>query len=226
MSEKAAHQFSTMFQMISAAIEVEKDHLSKLDGAIGDGDHGITMSIGFRAVNAEIAKLNLDTVGPAEIMATAATAFLNAVGASTGPLYATAFRRASEALAETNEADLTSLADMIRAIVTGIGERGKAQRGDKTMLDAWMPAADAAEKALTAKSTPALFWSSVIDAANAGAMGTRSMIATKGRAARVGERSLGHIDPGAASSVIILKAMAMALSRFKDNGPEKWRTAP
>jgi phosphoenolpyruvate---glycerone phosphotransferase subunit DhaL len=214
MSQKAAYQFSTMFQMISAAIEIEKDHLSKLDGAIGDGDHGITMSIGFRAINAEIGKLNLETVGPAEIMATAATAFLNAVGASTGPLYATAFRHASEALAESNEDDLTSHADMIRAFVTGISERGKAQRGDKTMLDAWMPAADAAEKALTVKNTPALFWSSVIDAANTGAIGTRSMIATKGRAARVGERSLGHIDPGAASSVIILKAMAMALSRF------------
>lgn len=213
MSENAGRLFSTMFQMISAAIEVEKDHLSQLDGAIGDGDHGITMSIGFRAVNAEIGKLDPETADAAEIMATAATAFLNAVGASTGPLYATAFRRAAKALAETHGDDLIRHTAMIRAMATGIAERGKGQRGDKTMLDAWMPAADAAEKAQAATATDTLFWSNVIDAADAGAIGTKSMIATKGRAARLGERSLGHIDPGAASAVIIIKAMALALSR-------------
>ena len=140
MSENAARQLVTMFQKIANAIEDNKDYLSELDGAIGDGDHGITMSIGFLAVTAEIAKMDIDKVDPAAIMSTAATAFLNAVGASTGPLYATAFRRAAKALANTATLDLHGCAAMLRAIATGIAERGKGQRGDKTMLDTWLPA--------------------------------------------------------------------------------------
>jgi len=212
MSENAARQLCLMFQKIATAIEEDKDYLSELDGMIGDGDHGITMSIGFRAVTAEITKMDSDQIDPSAVMSTAGTAFLNAVGASTGPLYATAFRRAAKALVGAGDMDPQNCAAMLRAMSIGIAERGKGQRGDKTMLDTWLPAADAAENAVAAGDSAALFWMKVIGAAEAGAAGTRSMVATKGRAARLGERSLGYVDPGAASAVQILKAMALTLS--------------
>ncbi|WP_104663519.1 dihydroxyacetone kinase subunit DhaL [Ensifer adhaerens] len=212
MSENAVRRLIAMFEAISAAVETEKDHLSELDGAIGDADHGTTMSLGFLAVKAELAKIDVDGAQPADVMATAAGAFLNAVGASTGPLYATAFRRAAQALAGANELDLGTTAAMIDAIGSGIRERGKGQRGDKTMLDAWLPAADAAGAALTDNKASTEFWSEVVAAAEAGANATRSMVAAKGRAARVRERSLGHVDPGAASAVVVLRAMASVLS--------------
>ncbi|KOF15168.1 dihydroxyacetone kinase [Ensifer adhaerens] len=212
MSENAARRLVSMFQAISDAVEAEKDHLSELDGAIGDADHGTTMSLGFLAVKAELAKLDLDQAQISDVMATAASAFLNAVGASTGPLYATAFRRAAQAVAGKTELDLATCAAIIDAMGSGMRERGKGQRGDKTMLDAWLPAADAAAAALAENKGADGFWRDVVASAEAGANATRSMIATKGRAARVRERSLGHVDPGAASSVVILRAMATSLN--------------
>lgn len=213
MSENAARRLVSMFQAISEAVEAEKDHLSELDGAIGDADHGTTMSLGFLAVKAELVKLDLDQAQISDVMATAASAFLNAVGASTGPLYATAFRRAAQAVAGKTELDLATCAAIIDAMGSGMRERGKGQRGDKTMLDAWLPAADAAAAALAEHKSADGFWRDVVASAEAGANATRSMIATKGRAARVRERSLGHVDPGAASSVVILRAMASSLNR-------------
>jgi dihydroxyacetone kinase-like protein len=196
-----------MFYRISIAIEAGKDYLSDLDGAIGDADHGITMSLGFMAVNAEMAKLNLDDTPPSEVMTAAASAFLDAVGASTGPLYATAFRRAAQALKRDDCLSLAGQAALVEAITTGIMERGKGQRGDKTMLDAWIPATEAAVSARARAAGSLEMWSSIIEAAEAGAKSTRSMVAARGRAARLGERSLGHMDPGAASAVIVLRAM-------------------
>ncbi len=207
MSENAARRLSRMFHNISNAIEAEKDRLSELDGAIGDADHGITMSLGFLAVNGELAKLDLDQALPSEMFTAAAAAFLNAVGASTGPLYATAFLRAARALKQDESLSETGQVAMIEAITTGIKERGKGQRGDKTMLDAWIPATEAAIGARTRAAGTLQMWNSVLEAAETGANSTRSMVATRGRAARLGERSLGHIDPGAASAVVILRAM-------------------
>lgn len=207
MSEKAARCLASMFQRISIAINAGKDHLSELDGAIGDADHGITMSLGFMAVNAELAKLDATQVLPSEIFAVAASAFLDAVGASTGPLYATAFRRASQALKADESLSPDGQAMIIDEMRAGIQQRGKGQRGDKTMLDAWIPAAEAAIDARANALDIAGMWKAIVDAAEAGANSTSSMVAARGRAARLGERSLGHIDPGAASAVIILRAM-------------------
>lgn len=211
MSESAARRLIEMFETISNAIDAERDHLSELDGAIGDADHGITMAIGFSAVNGELARTDASRTDACGIMTAAASAFLNAVGASTGPLYATAFRRAAQALNGRDTLDSEACALLIQAIAAGIRERGKGQRGDKTMLDVWLPAADAAAQAVAAGKPSGAFWADVIAAAQNGASATRSMVATKGRAARVGERSLGHMDPGAASAVVILRAMAQTL---------------
>ena len=218
MPEKAARCLGTMFQRISIAINAEKDRLSELDGAIGDADHGITMSLGFMAVNAELAKLDLAQVSPSEIFSTAASAFLDAVGASTGPLYATAFRRASQALKADESLSTACQAMIIDEMRSGIQQRGKGQRGDKTMLDAWIPAAEAAIDAKAGSRDIAAMWSAILEAAEAGANSTSSMVAARGRAARLGERSLGHIDPGAASAVIILRAMRDTFVEGKAGG--------
>ncbi|MDL2401638.1 dihydroxyacetone kinase subunit DhaL [Rhizobium mayense] len=207
MSEKAARCLGSMFQRISIAINAEKDRLSELDGAIGDADHGITMSLGFMAVNAELAKLDPARASPSEIFAVAASAFLDAVGASTGPLYATAFRRAAQALKTDETLSPACQAMIVNEMRAGIQQRGKGQRGDKTMLDAWIPAAEAAIEARERALEVAGMWDAILDAAETGADSTSSMIAARGRAARLGQRSLGHIDPGAASAVIILRAM-------------------
>ena len=208
MSETAARRLAHMFDAVSASLEAERDRLSELDGAIGDGDHGTTMALGFQVVRTELSKLNLDETDISTVLNTAATAFINAVGASTGPLYATGFRRAAQATAGRNDLDLVTCAIIIEAIGVGIRERGHGQRGDKTMLDAWLPAAEAAQTAVNENQSAGEFWNKIVSAATAGANTTRSMIAAKGRAARLRERSLGHIDPGAASTVIILQAMA------------------
>jgi dihydroxyacetone kinase-like protein len=207
MSEKTARCLGTMFQRISIAINAEKDRLSELDGAIGDADHGITMSLGFIAVNAELAKLDLAQTLPSEIFSVAASAFLDAVGASTGPLYATAFRRASQALKTDESLSPACQAMIIDEMRAGIQQRGKGQRGDKTMLDAWIPAAEAAVNAKVHSRDVTTMWNAILEAAETGANSTSSMVAARGRAARLGERSLGHVDPGAASAVIILRAM-------------------
>jgi dihydroxyacetone kinase-like protein len=210
MVEPLSHSLGRMFQNISESIEDAKDHLSALDGAIGDADHGVTMSIGFQAVKTELGRRDLEGLAPAEVMNLAATAFLNSVGASTGPLYATGFRRAGQALKDATAATPGAQAALISGIAAGVRERGKGQRGDKTMLDAWIPAAEAAVDANRRSTDSEEMWQAILAAAEAGAASTGSMVAARGRAARLGERALGHIDPGAASAVVILKAMAQA----------------
>lgn len=207
MSHGAGRRICRMFQRISADIDEAKERLSDLDGAIGDADHGITMSLGFAAVTGRLASVDPDTATPCELFKTAAGAFLDAVGASTGPLYATAFRRAAQALKSHEELTVAAQAEIIEAMTMGIRERGKGQRGDKTMLDAWIPAAEAAADARLRGEDAKVMWEKIVAAAEAGAKATRSMVAARGRAARLGERSLGHVDPGAASTVVILRAM-------------------
>lgn len=207
MSVSAARVLTRMFGEISKAINAEKDRLTALDGAIGDADHGITMSLGFKAVMSELASKDMDGIAASDVFQTAATAFLNAVGASTGPLYASAFLKAAHVLKRDQTLSIACQVALIEAIAAGIRERGKGDRGDKTMLDAWIPAAEAAKEAQMQGATTAELWERLTEAADRGANATRSMVAVRGRASRLGERSLGHIDPGAASAVIILRAM-------------------
>ena len=138
------------------------------------------------------------------------------IGASTGPLYATAFRKAAQTLKQDEALSAAGQAAIIEAMTSGIRERGKGQRGDKTMLDAWIPATEAAAAARDRQASVSAMWDEILEAADAGARSTRSMVATRGRAARLGERSLGHIDPGAASAVVIIKAMR---DTFTENEP-------
>ncbi len=212
MQETAARRLSRMFQLIAFSMKEEKEWLSDLDGAIGDADHGITMVLGFSAVNSALAKVDLEQTLPSEVFATAASAFLDAVGASTGPLYATAFRYASKALKPRESLDTEDQVAIVEAMTRGIQERGKGQRGDKTMLDAWIPAMETAVDARAHGLSGLEMWNGILEAAEKGADSTRSMVAARGRAARLGERSLGHVDPGAASAIIILRAMRDSLT--------------
>jgi len=209
MAEPLSRCLGRMFHNIADSIEDAKDHLGALDGAIGDADHGVTMSIGFQAVKNELSKRNLDAVAPAELMKVVARAFLNSIGASTGPLYATGFLRAAQAVAGATSATLEVQFALVKAITEGVRERGKGRRGDKTMLDAWIPATEAAANAVRRMASAEEMWRDILTAAEAGAVLTCSMIAARGRAARLGERALGHLDPGAASAVVILNAMAL-----------------
>ncbi|WP_438751085.1 dihydroxyacetone kinase subunit DhaL [Pararhizobium sp. O133] len=211
MTVDAARVLSRMFSDISVAIDAEKDRLTALDGAIGDADHGITMSLGFNAVKTELSGMDLDIATASSVFTCAASAFLNAVGASTGPLYASAFLKAAKIMEADQSLSLANQVAVIEAMTAGIQERGKGQRGDKTMLDAWFPATEAAMKAQSGGADALTMWTDLTDAAAAGASATRSMVAARGRAARLGERSLGHMDPGAASAVIILQAMMKSL---------------
>ncbi len=210
MTDVTTAQLITLFDRMAEAIEADKDRLSRLDGVIGDGDHGVTMSIGFSAVTEALAKLDA-SAEPTVVFNTAAKSFLNAVGASSGPLYATAFLRAGTAVKGKPRLDLDAMVDIIAAMAKGIQDRGKGERGDKTMLDAWLPAAEAMAAARAERKDLGACLAAAVAAAAAGAEATKAMVAAKGRASRLGERAIGHMDPGAASAVVLLKAIADGL---------------
>ncbi|TIL36370.1 dihydroxyacetone kinase subunit DhaL [Mesorhizobium sp.] len=211
MTSIDAAGLKTMFDAIAVAIEADKDRLCQLDGVIGDADHGIAMALGFGAVRDALAPLDVSATEPTVLLNTAAKSFLNAVGASSGPLYATAFMRGAAAVkgkATLAGADVVAL---FQAMAQGIQDRGKAEIGEKTMVDAWLPAAQAAAAAHAAGKTLSESLAAALEAAERGAEATKDMIAAKGRSSRLGERSLGHIDPGAASAVTVIGAMRKSL---------------
>ena len=188
-----------LFAALAARMAAERDVLCALDGVIGDADHGIAMEQGMAAAHAAIIGME-GTLQ--EMFNAAAKGFLNAVGASSGPLYATALLRAGKVAGARRAMPRREGAALIVAMAEGIAQRGKAEPGQKTMIDAWAPAATAA-----GQGAP---WPVIIAAADAGAEATRAMVASLGRAARLGERSLGHPDPGAVSAGMIIAEIARA----------------
>jgi dihydroxyacetone kinase-like protein len=196
-----------LFAGIAEDIAAERDHLCELDGAIGDGDHGLAMDAGCQAAAKAVGELDAG-IAPTTAFNVAAKAFLNAVGASSGPLYATAFMRAGAAAKGKQTLSDDDFLSVFAAMAQGIQERGKAEPGEKTMVDAWKPAADAALDARQSGKPLAQCFEAAERAARAGCEATSNMTAAKGRASRLGDRVIGHIDPGAASAVIIISAMA------------------
>ncbi|MCB1425058.1 MAG: dihydroxyacetone kinase subunit L [Brucellaceae bacterium] len=208
MKGYTSEDFIALFEAIAGRIEREKDHLCALDGLIGDADHGIAMAQGFNAASAAVSALDPASKMPADIFNAAASAFLNAVGASSGPLYATAMMRAGAALKGKQTASDEDVAAALQAMAKGIEDRGKAVVGEKTMVDAWRPAADALGKAREAGKALPECLADAADAAEKGAAATADMVAGKGRSSRLGERARGHVDPGAASAAIIIRVMS------------------
>ncbi|MDO5642537.1 MAG: dihydroxyacetone kinase subunit DhaL [Paracoccus sp. (in: a-proteobacteria)] len=203
--------FRQMMAEAGSQIIAERDWLSELDGVIGDGDHGITMEIGWKAVQNALANAPEDEMieGSCKRMA---KAFLDAVGASSGPLYATAFLRAGAAVGGRQNLDGPALAEWLAAALQGVRDRGRAEPGDKTMIDAWVPAVAAAQ-ALGPAASELEVMQAARDGAERGMKATAALESRRGRSAKLGARSVGHVDPGAASTFVILRAMADALAR-------------
>ena len=189
------------------AMAEHRVELIELDRAIGDSDHGENMDRGFQAVLDKLAENPPETPGAA--LKLTAMALMSKVGGAAGPLYGTAFLRAATTLGDTAEIDSAALAAALAAARDGIVARGKAEAGDKTMVDAWTPAVDAAAAAAADGDTLTVLIAAA-EAAEAGAVATDPLVARKGRASYLGERSAGHRDPGAASSALILRAAAGA----------------
>lgn len=179
--------------------------LIELDRQIGDGDHGENLHRGFTAVVARLDGLAdpPETVG--DVLRLVATTLMSTVGGAAGPLYGTAYLRASKATA-TAELDSQGVVALVEAALDGIVARGKATVGEKTMVDAWTPAAEAAVAAADAGAPPVEVLAAAAKAASAGAEATIPLVATKGRASYLGERSANHLDPGARSSELLLHA--------------------
>ena len=192
-----------------AAVDIaeQRDYLVDLDRAIGDGDHGENMDRGFKAAVEALGQAQPASV--AEVLKTVAKTLMSTVGGAAGPLYGTAFLRASKAAGD-GDLDGAGVAAVIAGALDGIQARGKATTGEKTMVYAWTPALEAARAAAESGSDPAAVLEAAATAAEAGAAATEPMRATKGRASYLGERSIGHLDPGAVSTSLILRAAVRA----------------
>ena len=200
-----ADVFRAWIAAAARVIEEQRDHLTQLDAAIGDADHGINLSRGFTAVLSALESAAPATPG-AVLMLTGST-LISKVGGASGPLYGTAFRGAGKALGDTADVDLPGLAAALEAALAGVQRLGAAREGDKTMVDALAPATGAFSKAVAEGGSDADALTALVDAAQAGAMATIPMQALKGRASYLGPRSVGHEDPGAASTALILAAL-------------------
>ena len=194
-------------ELAAADIAEQRDYLVDLDRAIGDGDHGENMDRGFKAALEALGQAQPASV--AEVLKTVAKTLMSTVGGAAGPLYGTAFLRASKAAGD-GELDGAGAAAVIAGALEGIQARGKATTGEKTMVDAWTPALEAARAAAESGSDAAAVFEAAATAAEAGAAATEPLRATKGRASYLGERSIGHLDPGAVSTSLILRAAARA----------------
>lgn len=193
----------------AAAIAEAKDELVELDRQIGDGDHGENLNRGFQAVVVKLDSISEPPPLIGDVLKTVATTLMSSVGGASGPLYGTAFLRAAK-VSGLAELDAHAVVALLEGALEGITARGKAQLGEKTMVDAWSPAVDAAVLAADAGASPEEVLVAALAAARAGAEATIPLVAAKGRASYLGERSAGHKDPGAASSVIVLQAAVRA----------------
>jgi dihydroxyacetone kinase-like protein len=184
-----------------------REELIELDRQIGDGDHGENLTRGFTAVIGKLDALEEQPADVGTVLRLVATTLMSTVGGAAGPLYGTAYLRAAK-VTGLPDLDSGAVVAMLEAGLEGIVVRGKASTGEKTMVDAWTPAVEAAVAASDAGASPAAVLAAAAEAARAGAVATTPLVATKGRASYLGERSAGHQDPGATSSALIIEAAA------------------
>ena len=194
----STQQLLEMLKEMSAIIQQNKDFLTELDMPIGDSDHGINLARGFQQVEAKIPTFEGKDAG--FILKNVGMTLVSTVGGASGPLYGTAFMKAGAKVAGQMELGKDDLVDMLHEAVEGIKMRGKSTTGEQTMLDAMVPALEALKATGDLKAALA--------AAEEGVEKTKGMIATKGRASYLGERSLGHQDPGATSFTLLFSVIA------------------
>jgi phosphoenolpyruvate---glycerone phosphotransferase subunit DhaL len=205
-----ADDLATWLRVYAEQIEQHRAELVELDAAIGDADHGENMARGMRAVVAQLDDSAPST--PSDVLKLAATTLISKVGGAAGPLYGTAFLRGSTAVKDREVLEAPDVVELLTAARDGIVARGKAELGDKTMVDAWSPAVTAAAEVSTDGDVARLL-AAAADAAEQGVKDTIPMVARKGRASYLGERSAGHQDPGATSSALLLRCLADVAAR-------------
>ncbi len=193
-----------------AQIRSQSDYLTQLDAAIGDGDHGTNMRRGFDAVGKALAGQGSSTP-PGQLLIVSGKTLVSTVGGASGPLWGSALRRAGRSLGDAEEFDAAQLAAALDAAAEAVIELGAAAAGDKTMLDALLPASAALHTGVDSGRSLEESVRSAAEAAREGAEATVPMKARKGRASYLGERSIGHQDPGATSAAIILEALSRAV---------------
>lgn len=198
-------QIYQWLETIAIVLERNKDYLTELDAAIGDADHGINMNRGFQKVVSQLPSVADKDIGT--ILKTVSMNLISSVGGASGPLYGTLFLKASTAVAGKQELDDRDAIAFLEAAVDGVIQRGKANLGDKTMLDVLVPAKDAFKQAVTDGLETREAIQKAVAAAEEGMKNTIPMLAKKGRASYLGDRSVGHQDPGATSSYLILKTL-------------------
>ncbi|MGZ4148822.1 MAG: dihydroxyacetone kinase subunit DhaL [Actinomycetota bacterium] len=194
--------------LAAEGIAAHRDHLTQLDAAIGDADHGVNMDRGFSAVASFV--VVSDGMPPGELLTQAGNTLMFRVGGAAGPLYGTALREAGRALGDRTTFSVRELGEAVEAALAGIVSLGAADEGDKTMVDAWAPATRALLSEAGRGAAAAL--DAARAAAEQGAAATTPMQARKGRASYLGPRSVGHEDPGAASTAIVFGALTHAAS--------------
>jgi dihydroxyacetone kinase-like protein len=202
-------QILQWLQAFAVEIEQNKDYLTQLDAAIGDADHGSNMDRGFKKVITQLPSLADKDIGT--ILKTVSMTLISTVGGASGPLYGTLFLKASTAVAGKQELSADDMLSLLQAGLDGVLQRGKAQLGDKTMVDALSPAVVAYQQAVGEGKGIVAAMQLAVAAAEQGMKDTIPMLAKKGRASYLGERSVGHQDPGATSSYLMLKRLLSTL---------------
>lgn len=206
----AAERTVEIIRAMALSMEENRRMLTQLDSAIGDGDHGTNMNRGMQAALASLDSNSFET--PADVLKAVSMALIGKVGGASGPLYGTAFLRASASLKDKESPSGEDVAAALEAALGGIKQRGKAESGDKTMIDALQPAVEAAKSAAEGEgSGAASVLRAAAEAAEGGAEATVELTARKGRASYLGPRSAGHKDPGATSTALLLAAAASVL---------------
>lgn len=198
-------------QQCAQLFEKNSDYLTDLDREIGDADHGLNMNRGFKKVLEKLPEFENKDIG--FILKNTGMTLLSNIGGASGPLFGTFFIRGAKPATGLESLDLNQLYEVVKDGVDGIVSRGKAQPSDKTMCDAWWPVVDALKQANDDKLSIKEAVTKALDAAKKGAEGTIPMQAKKGRASYLGERSIGHKDPGSASVVFILQALTESLDK-------------
>ena len=206
-----AETVRTWLEYAAASLRENRNYLTQLDAAIGDADHGTNMDRGFTAVVEKLAAVDDDTP-PGRLLTTAGSTLVSTVGGASGPLWGTALRRAGRALGETEEFDGGELADALQAALDGVVELGAAQEGEKTMVDALSPAVRTLRDRLGGGASVAGALAAARDASDEGMRATVPLQASKGRASYLGERSIGHQDPGATSTALIIAALERSVT--------------
>ncbi len=201
--------FANWLRDLASTLHENAAYLTELDSAIGDADHGSNMDRGFAAVVAVLDETSFESVD--ELLKKAGMTLVSKVGGASGPLYGTFFLRFGTALAGV-EVTPESVGEALKAGVGGILQRGKAELGDKTMYDAWAPALEAYDGAVAGGSDLAGALAAAAEAAAKGRDATTPLVARKGRASYLGERSAGHQDPGATSTTLLLESAARTLA--------------